>query len=286
MSYRIKRVAHLTGINPATLRAWERRYNLIAPGRTMSGYRLYTDEDVAMLTRIKRLTDEGLTIGEAIARVRRGCAPLPADAQPARVDEVRRELRDALFRYDRAEAQLAYDRLSHLSPERRCEDVLLPMMCDVGELWARGDASVAQEHYASAFVREKLAAMIADLESAAAEGPEGVCAGVPGDMHELGLMGAALRLAGAGWRVTYLGLNVPLDDVRRVARDRQPALLCTSVVRPMDRGDFRDLCAELRSLAPRHARVVIGGGGAPRLNGDSVDGVHVTSCYGDLISAN
>ena len=44
MSYRIKRVAHLTGINPATLRAWERRYGLVAPDRTGSGYRLYTDE--------------------------------------------------------------------------------------------------------------------------------------------------------------------------------------------------------------------------------------------------
>src|SRR4051812_50169547 len=83
MSYRIKRVAQVTGINPATLRAWERRYNLIAPGRTDSGYRLYSDEDVAMLSRIKQLTDEGLTIGEAIARVRRGCGPPPASGQAA-----------------------------------------------------------------------------------------------------------------------------------------------------------------------------------------------------------
>src|SRR4051812_50151440 len=77
MSYRIKRVAQVTGINPATLRAWERRYNLIAPGRTHSGYRLYSDDDVAMLTRIRQLTEDGLTIGEAIARVRRAPAPPP-----------------------------------------------------------------------------------------------------------------------------------------------------------------------------------------------------------------
>jgi MerR family transcriptional regulator, light-induced transcriptional regulator len=285
MSYRIKRVAHLTGINPATLRAWERRYNLIAPGRTNSGYRLYTDEDVAMLTRIKRLTDEGLTIGEAIARVRRACAPLPTDAQPARLDEVRRELREALFRYDRADAQEAYERLAHLAPERRVEEVLLPMMREVGEMWHAGDALIAQEHFCSAFVREKVLAMIGALEEAAPTGPEAVCAGVPGELHELGLMGAALRMVAAGWRVTYLGANLPLDEMRRVVRERKPAVLATSVVMPREKAEFRALCAELRDLAPRQTAVVIGGGGVPYLNGSSVDGVRVTDNYADLLAS-
>src|SRR4051794_5492095 len=96
MSYRIKRVAKITGINPATLRAWERRYNLIAPGRTDSGYRLYSDDDVAMLSRIKQFTSEGLTIGEAIARVRRTLTPLPPDPQEPQPSHRRAPLRDAL----------------------------------------------------------------------------------------------------------------------------------------------------------------------------------------------
>ncbi|HKP75269.1 MAG TPA: MerR family transcriptional regulator, partial [Longimicrobiaceae bacterium] len=97
MSYRIKRVAQVTGINPATLRAWERRYNLIEPGRTESGYRLYSDDDVAMLSRIKQLTAEGLTIGEAIARVRRASAPLACHAEGLALADVRTQLRDALL---------------------------------------------------------------------------------------------------------------------------------------------------------------------------------------------
>jgi DNA-binding transcriptional MerR regulator len=286
MSYRIKRVAHLTGINPATLRAWERRYNLISPGRTHSGYRLYTDEDVAMLGRIKKLTDEGLTIGEAIARVRRGSAPLGADAQPGRVGEVRRELRDTLLRFDRAGALAAYERVTHLSPERRSEEVLLAMMRDVGDLWEHGEAAIAQEHFASAFAREKMAEMITRLDTAAAAGPEAVCAGVPGERHELGLMGAGLRLAGAGWRVTYLGLEVPFEEVARVVRDRKPALLCTSVVNPLAANDFRALAAELRASAPRHTAVVIGGGGVPDYDGTPLDGVRVAGCFGELFSAN
>jgi DNA-binding transcriptional MerR regulator/methylmalonyl-CoA mutase cobalamin-binding subunit len=285
MSYRIKRVAHLTGINPATLRAWERRYNLIAPGRTHAGYRLYSDEDVAMLTRIKQLTDDGLTIGEAIARVRRGSSPLHPDAAAPDVDEVRTQLRDALLRFDRRGALLAWDRLAPLAPERRAEEALLPAMREIGDLWEDGRAVVAQEHFASAFVRERLASLLAELDTGVAQGPEGVCAGAPGDPHELGLMAAAVRLASAGWRVLYLGADTPLDDIRRVLAERRPALLCTSVVLRREAGAFRELARTLRGLAPNGTGVVIGGAGIPA-DVEPIAGVCYASRVADVLAAN
>ena len=188
MSYRIKRVAHLTGINPATLRAWERRYGLVAPDRTGSGYRLYTDEDVAMLSRIKVLVDEGLTIGEAISRVRRGAEPLPADAGGPSVRDVRFRMLEALVSFDRRGALEAYQDVMRLPPERRVEEVLLPVLRQVGELWEANECGVGEEHFATAFIREKLAGIIEDLDTGAARGPEAVCAGVPGEQHECGLL--------------------------------------------------------------------------------------------------
>ncbi|HYH83152.1 MAG TPA: MerR family transcriptional regulator [Longimicrobium sp.] len=285
MSYRIKRVAHLTGINPATLRAWERRYNLIAPGRTDSGYRVYSDEDVAMLGRIKQLTDEGLTIGEAIARVRRGCAPLPANAPAADLADVRREIRDALLHFDRRGALAAYERLAHLPPERRSEDALLPVMREIGDLWQDGMAVVAQEHFASGFVREKLAGMISDIDTGVATGPEALCAGLPGDPHELGLMACALRLASAGWKVLYLGPNLPFDDIARVVGERKPALLCTSIVLRANAHAVHEAAERLRAMAPRETGVVIGGAGIPPET-EPVRGVRFAHCIGDVFSAN
>jgi DNA-binding transcriptional MerR regulator/methylmalonyl-CoA mutase cobalamin-binding subunit len=285
MSYRIKRVAKITGINPATLRAWERRYNLIAPGRTDSGYRLYSDDDVAMLSRIKQFTSEGLTIGEAIARVRRTLTPLPLDAQEPELSDVRAQLRDALLCFDRAGALSGYERLGHLPPERRAEDVLLPVMRDIGELWQEGTAVVAQEHFASAFVREKLAGMIAELDSGVGPGPEGVCAGAPGELHELGLMACALRLAAGGWKVLYLGPDVPLDETARVVKERKPALVCTSLVLRRGAGECGELAAELRRTAPRDTAVVIGGAGvAPETR--PVEGVRFARCVGEMFTAN
>jgi DNA-binding transcriptional MerR regulator len=285
MSYRIKRVAHLTGINPATLRAWERRYNLIAPGRTDSGYRVYSDEDVAMLGRIKKLTDEGLTIGEAIARVRRSSVPLPPNAAAPDLAEVSRQLRDALLRFDRQGALAAYERLSHLSPERRAEDVLLPVMREIGDLWQDGMAVIAQEHFASGFVREKLVAMISEVDTGVAPGPHAVLAGLPGDRHELGLLACALWLAAGGWRVVYLGPDVPYDELRRVVSDLRPALLCTSVVMRADRGTVQGAAEMLRSLSPRETAVVMGGGGIPA-EVEPVRGVRFVHSIAEIFTAN
>ncbi|HET7232020.1 MAG TPA: MerR family transcriptional regulator [Longimicrobium sp.] len=285
MSYRIKRVAHLTGINPATLRAWERRYNLIAPGRTDSGYRVYSDEDVAMLGRIKKLTDEGLTIGEAISRVRRGSAPLPPTAPAPDLAEVRRQLRDSLLRFDRQGALAAWERLHHLPPERRSEEVLLPLMREIGDLWQDGAAIVAQEHFASGFVREKLAQMIAEIDTGVAPGPEAVCAGLPGDPHELGLMATALRLATGGWRVVYLGANTPWDDIGRVVAERRPAVVCTSIVLRTPAAAVRQAAERLRQMAPPETLVVIGGAGIPPET-EPVRGVRFAHAIGDVFTAN
>jgi DNA-binding transcriptional MerR regulator/methylmalonyl-CoA mutase cobalamin-binding subunit len=285
MSYRIKRVAQVTGINPATLRAWERRYHLIEPGRTDAGYRLYSDEDVAMLSRIRQLTAEGLTIGEAIARVRRASAPLGPRACEHELADVRAQLRDALLRFDRAGALAAYERLGPLPPARRSEDVLLPVMREIGDLWEEGSAVVAQEHFASAFVREKLAALIAELDSGVAPGPEGVCAGAPGELHEFGLMACALQLAAAGWRVLYLGANVPLDETARVVRERRPALLCTSLVVARAGCECAGLVQELRGMAPRETAVVVGGAGlAPDTR--PIPGVRFAQRVAEMFSTN
>lgn len=284
MTYRIKRVAHLTGINPATLRAWERRYQLLTPRRSAAGYRLYSDEDISILSRIKRLIDEGLSIGEALERVRNSSMPLGEHADAALMHEVRDEILDALLTMDRPRAQASWDRLDSLPSLRRVDEVLMPVLRDVGERWAHGQIGVADEHYATAFAREKLAAIFHELDAGSVGGPLAVCAGLPNEEHELGLMAAALHLLDAGWRVIYLGINVPLDEIGRVAAERRPAMICTSVMRPMGAGEFHALLAALRSVAPGAVEVVVGGSGIPEGFGAAPERVRVVSDLGEILA--
>ncbi|MFA6700608.1 MAG: MerR family transcriptional regulator [Thiomicrospira sp.] len=60
--YPIREVARLTGVKPITLRAWERRYELIEPVRTESGHRLYTQQHIDLLKQALKLVDDGIPI--------------------------------------------------------------------------------------------------------------------------------------------------------------------------------------------------------------------------------
>ena len=263
MSYRIKSVASLTGINTATLRAWERRYSLVVPRRTAGGYRVYSDEDVNTIARVKTLVDRGLKVGEAVDIVRRG-EPVPALPEAAdSTEEIRSAMLEALLDFDRAAADGLYDRLAALSFPERIEEVLLPILREVGHCWERGAADVTQEHFLTAYVREKMEWMLGFLSSAPSHGEEAVFAGIPGERHEMGLLAVAVHLASLGWRVTYLGADVPLPDLTRTLAARRPALLCGSVVLAVSRTECLDLARRLRDSAPPGTRVVLGGTGIP-----------------------
>ncbi|MDX1265991.1 MAG: MerR family transcriptional regulator [Oceanisphaera sp.] len=62
--YPIRDVSRMTGINPVTLRAWQRRYGLLKPARTEKGHRLYSDDDIALIRQILHWVDQGVSIGQ------------------------------------------------------------------------------------------------------------------------------------------------------------------------------------------------------------------------------
>ncbi len=268
MSYRVKTVASMTGIPRPTLLAWERRYDILEPRRSPTGHRIYTEDDVAVLRDLKARVDAGLSIGEAVRLRREAKAERPAPASSAPTELVS-WLIGALLEFDRTSADRLAPRLRQLTFQQQIDDVFLPILRRIGDDWATGQVSVAQEHFASAWCREQLFAIFHGLGAGPEGGPEVVCALAPGEVHELGLLGVALHLALSGWRVTWLGADLPIDELCELARARRPNLVCLSLMMEHGPGEAEGWIRRLREAAPDRTIVAVGG----RAAGCDVPGV-------------
>lgn len=228
MSYRVKTVVELTGIPRNTLVAWERRYKLLEPRRSDAGYRIYEEADVAYLRGLKALVDGGVAISEAISRV-----PAPGQASsPVGVPrpDLVAGLVAALVGFDASVAAPLMRRVEQMPFADAIREVWRPVLFELGRLWENGEISVAQEHFAAGVVRVAMAAMLRSLDSARDEAVEAVCACVPGEAHDLPLLAVAVELALAGWRVIWLGADVPLADLCALVASRTPEIVCLSAI--------------------------------------------------------
>ena len=252
---RIGELAERTHVSTDVLRAWERRYGLLRPQRSDGGYRLYSSEDEQRVQEMTRHIEVGVPAGEAARLVLEGADA--AEVEGSVVAGISHELRDALDRFDDGRAQAALDRLiAALSFETAAQEVVLPYLRELGERWKRGEASVAQEHFASIVLRGRLLALARGWDRGG--GPRALLACAPGEQHELGLIVFGLALREHGWRITYLGADTPLDTLEAATRKLSPAALVLIALSPER---LRGLAKPLTGLA-RHTRLLLGGGGA------------------------
>ena len=260
---RIGELARRTGVATELLRAWERRYGLLTPTRTASGYRLYSSDDVDRVGRMRELLGSGLSAAEAARQTLVEPPPPRTETAPASAGA---ELRSALVRLDDAAAQAAFDRLlADYSVPAVLEGAVLPLLRELGDGWERGEISVAQEHFASNLLRGRLLGLARGWDLGG--GPRAVLACPPNERHDLGLVIFGLALREHGWRITFLGADSPpetvVDTVRRVA----PAAVVLAVADPARLEGVMRMAAELADLS---ATVWVGGAGAEPVAGAQV----------------
>ena len=276
MSYRIGTVSALTGINQSTLRAWERRYGIVDPQRSEGGYRVYSREDVARLSRVKELVDRGLKVSEAVDAVTGpGHALHPRGDDPVDIPSIRTELFNAVVGLDRRATREVLGRVNVLRADRQVEEVILPILREIGRLWSEGEVSVAEEHFASSALRDHLVHLLNDLGAGARGTGDIVCAGAPGERHENGILAVSVHLALAGWRLTYLGTDLPIEEIVSVIEQREPTAGLISVVQPLDAEACEALGRSVRAGISNGTTVVVGGTGVPEsLRALPVAGLH------------
>ncbi len=255
---RIGELSRRLGVSQETLRAWERRYGVLRPRRTGGGYRVYDRDDEARARRMRELIEGGWAAAEAANAV----AAQPPSIEAARRPGVTEPPRDAtldllapLVRFDSAGAHAALDRiLGERSLDSALRDVVLPAVHQVGEGWARGELSVAQEHFATELVTGRLRGLAREWDDGL--GPRTVLACPSGERHDLGLLCCGLALHRRGWRVTYLGPDTPTNALESTIDLMDPALVVIGAVQP------EPLYAAAPALGRLAGRVELAVGGA------------------------
>lgn len=276
--YTIKQAATMSGVGIPLLRAWERRYGVVQPSRTASGYRLYDDEAIARLRAMRRLVETGWTASQAAVAVLEearergaaGAAPLtitePSAPGPVTSDAGREELVAtfvaAAARYDAAGLEEALDAmLARGSVDVALERLILPAVRALGDEWAAGRLDVAEEHLASAAVIRRLATLY-DMAGAPGSGPRVLVGLPPSGRHEIGALAFAISLRRRGADVLYLGPDVPVESWVNAAREAGAVAAVIGVARMADVEAARAVAGALLAAQPN--LVVSFGGAASR----------------------
>ncbi len=229
--YRIQSVAEMTGVSAATLRAWERRYGIPSPRRTASAYRLYTDQDVELIKRVRELCDSGIAPSQAAQMVlatqssREEFTHLEVDTHELAVQKI-------LAAVEKFDADMLEAAVKHAlflgSATALFDKVFGPALAQIGQRWHEGSLGIGQEHLAAEVIGNALRYV---LRLSQPESPQKtmVLACFADEQHAVPLYGVALRFTEWGFRTVVLGARTPPHAIRQAVTEVHPDLVGLSL---------------------------------------------------------
>ncbi|OAH55917.1 MULTISPECIES: B12-binding domain-containing protein [Bacillaceae] len=273
--YNIKAVSTITGIQPGTLRAWERRYHILEPVRNDAGHRLYTEEHIRKLKWLSEKVQQGLTISQAVAifdqhETEPGSYTYVEAAEMSQQEVLFEELLQALLRFDEVKAQelinkgFALYTIDHVTIH-----ILAPLLIRIGKLWEEGEITTAHEHFATSILRSRIGMVMHSFPHNGVL-PKVVAVCGPGEWHELGLLIFTLFVRRLGYEVVYLGasLKEKEGDIFTVIDIVKPKFLFFSCAKFDNIAPTIQLANKLKAA---YSNMEIGIGGSA-MNGPLLDG--------------
>lgn len=283
--FNTKAVVRQTGIPAPTLRAWERRYDILTPRRGANDYRLYSERDMAMISWLRERVGSGLTISQAIALLRslepsrrRGRRTRPVsvaaleapEAEPATQAEpaasqgiTLADLSDDLLRHlaglnEAGALQVMTQAFAIYSVEDVCISLFTPTLVRLGLLWRAGRVSVTAEHFATSVIRGQLESLYRSAPQTL-NAPLALVGSAPGELHDVGAFMLALFLRRAGLRVVYLGQNVESTSLLAAVERFRPTVLALSAATSSQAESLIELGRRLEAFGPRPPLYIVGG---------------------------
>lgn len=269
----IKLVAQRTGLSAHVIRMWEKRYGAITPTRTGTNRRRYAGQDIERLKLLKHAIQAGRSIGQ-IAHLSNEhlCDLIKQDNQAqGSVEKSDNHLHDTTYHSYITEALNAIEQLDAqvlsfvlsraavaFSQPLLIEQIIVPLMYQIGDLWQNGTLRVAHEHMAYAVIRAFLENLKPSYTSST-HAPCLVVATPSGQLHELGAIIVSTVAAADGWQVTYLGASLPAEEIALATLQKNARAVALSLVYPGDDPQLSIELNKLRDLLPSNVALFIGG---------------------------
>ncbi|MBV9470659.1 MAG: cobalamin B12-binding domain-containing protein [Abitibacteriaceae bacterium] len=274
--YTMKVTAQRTGLTAHVIRMWERRYEAVAPIRTSTGRRLYSDADLERLQLLRNATLNGHSISHVASLATEKLRQLLEDDQatmpilapqrhqaPANPEpDIQRHLNNCLAAVEQLDAAALEDALARASVSMGqaaiMDYVLEPLMEKISESWRAGTLRIAHEHLATAVIRAFLGGLTR-YTSTAHTAPAIIVTTPSGQMHELGALMAAATAAAEGWRVLYMGADMPAEEIALAAQQSAARVVALSIVYPADDLRLGDELHKLKAHLPNFTTILVGG---------------------------
>lgn len=257
MKFTIETVSKMTGIPAVSLRNWEKRYGFPCPERTPGGHRYYSAQDIEFLKKANHWVEEGQSLNQISKIYLDKVSHFQSDSsKPVILDDVSYRVEliyDALLNFDQMATLQHYATLSaKLSVEQLFDQVFGALQIRLRKEWQGKQISLAQEHFASAFVRLKLSTFLS-LDFPPTQNARILAAPLTDEGHESGLMVLTAHLKYRGYPVFYFGSEVPIAELEAVVQEIQPNVVCLSYL------DCTQLKGDLKYFSKIAVPICIGG---------------------------
>ena len=269
-------VAERTGLSPEVLRVWERRYRVVDPKRSPGGQRVYSDADIERLSLLYRATRGGHGISHVASLGKAKLEQLVREIEsagaslghPLSAAKPHTAIEQALA-FTRALDPAGLETLLRRSVARYgivafIDEIAAPFLRNVGDAWHNGDLTISQEHFATAVVQRVVTETVPLLTGA--EGAPTIVVGtLEGERHAVGALMAAATAASDGWRVMYLGADLPSEEIAATAVRSRALAVGISVVLSEKKARAVAALRSIEKAIQPDASLVVGGGGAKSL---------------------
>lgn len=275
-TYPIKVVSNLTDLSIHVIRAWEKRYNVVIPKRTETNRRLYSQSDIEKLSLLSDATAQGYPIGSIsnytteklksiliAEKVKETNTTNNKDDSVHKLDienniylknciEAVKDLNEYELEKELYKALVAYPQFKFI------DSIVSPLLGIIGDMWKAGKIRILHEHISTAVIRKILASLI-DNNSNTYNAPKILIATPKGQLHELGALIIGVIASSDGWNVTYMGSNLPGEEIAAAIQRFNPKIVALSISFPSDDFTLDKEMLKLQKLLKSESLILAGG---------------------------